>query len=275
MQEGRRIALKSFLMSFVVWIGGCAEAGSAAGAPVLDGGDRPDQLYIFDLPGADGGDVGPRPDAARDLAHDGSIASCPAEECDPRLRRDCGESSCVLSAATPACGVAGEQIAGATCTSATDCARGLGCFQRQGQGECAPVCCPGDGVCDEGQTCAAPSVLVDGALTAWGRCTAPRPCSIFESGEMCEPGEACYIVSATGETDCRIAGSGQTGAYCSEQNDCAPGFFCGGLTGSACVRICERAGTRATCLTDEGDCVVYAHSPPGTGLCAHMMVPAR
>jgi hypothetical protein len=159
---------------------------------------------------------------------------------------------------------------GGACTSSEECAPGLACFRRGDGGVCGQPCCPGRAeVCEGETTCNGPGVLVDGNDSEWASCIGPRACQPLAPGETCEPGEGCYIVSSTGDTDCRRAGAADVGDPCAEQSDCAPGLFCAGLSSPTCVRICSLgdAGTGATCPSGEGNCRAYSHSPPGTGLC--------
>ncbi len=214
-------------------------------------------------------DGGASSDAAPSDA--GTTAMCPTPTCDPRQDAgSCPSGTCALTAATPGCvtgvGDAGE---GDPCGTTTDCTTGLGCFAQGDGGICGRLCCPGDdAACGTGEQCAGTGMLVDGVDTPWGRCLASRSCDVLHPAETCEPGEGCYIVSATGDTECLRAGSADVGGACTAQNDCAAGLFCGGLTHMACLRICSLADAGAApCPPTEGDCRAYVHSPAGTGLC--------
>jgi hypothetical protein len=250
---------------------GCADigpTGSDGGKPrdatVVDAGPEPDGAVVRD---------GSVPDAAMP---DAGPPACPEPatvDCDPVTKTGdaCMDGeACLLASSEPACAAAdGTGERGDPCASTEDCAPGFACFARRGEGVCGRICCGDREVCEAGERCAGPGVLVDGTETAYAWCAAPRPCDVFEPESECEPGEGCYIVAADATTDCRGAGDGETGDPCASQSDCAPGFFCGGLTAMACVRICEigvSSGARA-CPSSEGMCRAYPHTPVGTGLC--------
>ncbi|MCA9583591.1 MAG: hypothetical protein KC416_17450, partial [Myxococcales bacterium] len=126
--------------------------------------------------------------------------------------------------------------------------------------------------CDErGDLCAGPNercggtgVLVDGTATPWRQCVARRPCDPLAPAAVCEPGEACYVVSDQGDTDCRLEGSGALGDTCTESTDCGEGLVCAGLVGSTCKRICEVG--QGGCSGGES-CVQQVYTPAGRGVC--------
>ena len=260
----------TWLIPFVVATLGCGGAGDDA-PPFLDGGPVRDATIV------DGGaalDAAPADAAPADAGgrRDAGGPACPHTECNP-LGDGCDEpASCrLVSGGTMCVEPQAEPVdEGGACAASEDCAPGLTCFRRGDGGVCGQPCCPGmDDSCTGERTCHGPGVLADGSETDWWSCVEPRSCRPLEPAADCEPGEACYIVSREGDTDCRRAGDGETGDACLEQNDCGPGFFCAGLTTPTCVRICSLgdAGTAATCPTSEGNCRAYSHSPPGTGLC--------
>lgn len=223
------------------------DAALADGGGLLDGG---------------GNDAGAMLDAGIDAS-----AACEAVSCDPTSPDGCavGES-CVLHGALSSCEAsAGSFGPGSPCVYVADCAPGLACFETRGGGICGRICCPGDDTCVEGASCGGSGILVDGTETSWGRCLPPRDCDVLRPEDDCEPREGCYIVDSAGNTECRVAGTGEAGAACSVQQDCSAGFFCGGIGATHCVRICRLDG--APCPDDEGRCVAQAHSPAGTGLC--------
>ncbi len=236
------------------------DGGGGHDASVVDAGPDPDGALGRDAAAADGG------------TRDAGAPRCPPSPvCEPRDGSGCsGEDTCVLATADPSCETStGDGDVGASCTATSDCASGLACFLRQGEGVCGRICC-GDGTtCEGGERCGGRGTLVDGTETSFSWCVTPRPCNVFEPASTCEATEGCYIVSPEGDTDCRAAGDGEAGAACASQSDCAPGFFCGGLTASACVRICELgSGTGPrSCPAGEGTCRAYPHTPAGTGLC--------
>ena len=228
-------------------------------ATVLDGGPAPD------APGADGGAF----DAA---GTDAGRLWCTWEACDPRGADTCpARAVCSLVGNTPSCiADLGMSTAGEPCVATTDCAHGLACFAQGDGGVCARLCCPGDSdlECGLGMRCAGTLVLVDGTTTDWWHCVGPRPCNVIDPSATCETGEGCYIVSPSGETDCRRVGTAQVGESCVEQTDCAGGLFCAGLATRICVRICSlRDAGGAPCPSSEGTCRRQAFSPDATGLC--------
>jgi len=244
----------------------------AASAPYSDGGVRGDAS----APWADASgywDGGAFADAAPLDSALGPVELCQmASGCDPTSAVSCPEAeSCVLSGAGAAsCGAAGAATDGSPCAASSDCAGGLACFRRGEGGACARVCCPGhEGVCgDDGTACTGTGVLVDGTDSTWAHCALPRACNVLAPEEACEIGEGCYIVSATGGTDCQRAGTRGVGDLCVEQNDCAPGLSCNGITRRECARICALGDAEGPmCAPGEGECRAYSHSPDGTGIC--------
>ncbi|MEZ4256255.1 MAG: hypothetical protein R3A78_11205 [Polyangiales bacterium] len=212
----------------------------------LDGGED----------GGDGGDAGP-------------VGLCGEVTCDPRDLAACGESAaCVLATAVPACGEPGTAEKGEACTQVADCVAGLACFKRNGAGECGEVCCAEDAACPgEGERCSDGATLVDGALTAWGRCIPPRPCNVLDSSEECDEGEGCYVVSASAGTDCLPEGAKAIDETCGGWNDCAPGLVCTGTGIRTCKRVCSIGSDDVPCPGDSQHCIAYAYSPAGTGVC--------
>ena len=241
-------------------------AACSAGQPALDAGPYRDASLL------DGAivieDGGSAPDAS--ATPDAGAPLCPPGDCDPTRVGSCpeGSGSCVLYGAAPSCALdVGTVRTGYSCESNLDCAPSLACFiagTSVTTGVCARVCCVGDdSVCDPGQRCAGSGLLLAGTLTPWGRCLETRACDVL-SPTTCEPREGCYIVDATGRTECRVAGAAQAGESCVLPEDCAPGLFCGGLTTRQCIQIC-RIG-QGECPTMQR-CVAQAHSPSGTGFC--------
>ena len=202
--------------------------------------------------------------------------SCAAGACDPREPGSCSSGVCGLRDLLPACfPSAGRLGAGEACTEDAQCGETLACFADAiGVGTCAPVCCPGDdSTCEPGSHCGGSGRLASGVTTSWGRCLPPRPCDVLMPEGDCAEREGCYIVSASGDTDCRLAGTATLGEPCERAEDCVPGFFCAGVGSRACIRVCSLTDP-ATCPAREGECVAQRYSPPGTGVCV-MPVSAR
>ena len=234
-------------------------------AAVSDGGGLLDAgSYDAALPAVDAGraDAGP--------------ALCVETVCDPRTADGCTGGACALWGDSASCqDAAGSLGPGAECTTVDACAAGLACFDVEGVGRCGRICCPGDDLaCTDGSSCGGAGVLVDGAPTVWGRCLARRSCDVLSPSTSCEPREGCYIVDATGTTECRVAGAAGSGESCNVQEDCSGGFFCGGIGATKrCVRICALGAD--DCPVAEGRCVAQVHTPAGSGLCTFDAMTAR
>lgn len=209
---------------------------------------------------------------------DAGLATCDVSVCDPAVEESCPAGACVLWGAEPNCAdmMPGTTGPGMPCADTTECGPGLACFEEAGAGVCARVCCPGDAMaCAVGSRCGGSGVLVDGTETGWGRCLALRSCDVLRP-DACEPREGCYLIEAgtRTQTECRVAGVAGAGELCVEQQECADGFFCGGVGSTTrCVRFCDVAADR--CPTEEGRCVAGAHLPDGVGLCTMDATTAR
>ena len=222
-----------------------------------------DGQFVPDVPSWDAtSDTASLTDAA-----DTGPGLCPGT-CRPDDIRSCDGrvGSCALWASEPACTLmSGELEEGSPCEYVDQCGPGLACFMRATGGVCGRVCCIGDPSACEGDTeCTGVGMLLDGTLTGYGECRAPRTCEFF--GTSCEAGEGCYIID-TERNECRRAGEGMLNAACTENVDCAPGFSCVGAFDRMCVRNC-RIGESDSCPPDEGDCRAYPDGPSGIGLCS-------
>jgi hypothetical protein len=254
------------MLALAALAGLLAACAADSAAPVVDGGIPRDALVV---------EAGPQPDSGADastvLDAEPVPVMCPVSECDPRMAEDCGEDPCVLGGAggaVPMCveGMLGDAGEGESCELVTDCADGLACFAAGAAGVCARPCCP-DGIetCAGGQRCVGSGVLVGDVVTAWWRCVEPRPCDLLATeGSGCSLGEACYIVSDKGDTDCMRAGEAGPGDACAAPNDCAAGLFCGAR--GSCERICRLAAGTDACPAGQY-CSMYRHTPDGAGLC--------
>lgn len=265
-----RIAVVVGFIGFIVLASnGCAGVGGDS----FDGGVRPaDATPDVRLLDAPIDDSAPPPRDA-DAAADGAPmpAACPAGECDPSRAGDCGDAACTIGADGQAhCTMAaGTGAAGSPCTESGQCQPGLGCFGADGIGTCAQVCCPGELALCPGDLRCHSGTLADGTSTPWGYCAPARTCDVLRPTSSCRPGEGCYIVEADGGTECRFSGMGEAGAPCMVPEDCAAGFFCGGLRTRTCRRICS-LDDPMSCPEGEGRCVAYSYSPEGTGICTVM-----
>lgn len=199
---------------------------------------------------------------------------CPTDECDPDSQ-NCANGTCTLrddaTVCLPALGTVQE---GQSCTGSAQCDVGLACFETSTGNRCQRICCPGDdSFCAEEEKCGGSGQLLEGTETlTWGYCTpVRRECDVFDYEATCELGEACYVVSAQGETACLRAGAAQVGDSCGYkgeaiQNTCAPTMVC--LAGKTCQRLCGLADeSEHTCDADEGECVLTGFTPQNVGLC--------
>ncbi len=218
------------------------------------------------IPGFDAGSVS---DSSRPVP-DSGFSACATGSCDPTRPGTCGDAaSCVLLSTGARCGVAGAVGLGETCSVARDCSGGLMCMRVGDALRCEQPCCAADGstsnTCRLGTSCVGIATTADGTPTAFGRCVASRTCAVF--GDDCEPGEACYIVSGTGATDCRIAGDFGDGDLCNGPNSCQPGLVCAGITDRTCARLCTLSDGGGNACEAGFECRAYAYTPPGTGVC--------
>jgi hypothetical protein len=251
-------------ISLFVALVGC---GDEAPPPPTDSGVADTTVIV------DGGraDTGFPSDASTDASVPDALPPTCSGDCDPRLAEACDDAGvCTLSASAPVCETTvGTKAEGASCELVTDCLPGFACFARRGGGVCARVCCPADGSSCGEERCTGSGSLVDGTETEWWSCVGPRTCDVLDASDDCEAGEGCYIVTPAGETDCLRAGEGEGGSDCVNQNDCTAGYFCAGVTGGTCSRICEIGATsgEGSCRPGEGNCQAYPYSPAGSGVC--------
>jgi hypothetical protein len=250
----------------LLFLAGC----SASGDPPLDGGAFADAAEVVE--------AGMQFDASTDASHvsdaayaDGGPIECPIGECDPRANSPCGSDAfCSLRTAVPSCEMTiGMGAEGSACRDVADCEEGLACFDTGAGGVCGRPCCPsGIESCPGGQACTGAGYLIDGTSSLWWRCVEPRSCDLW-ADDACAPGDACYVVSEMGDTECLRAGEGTVGASCALQNDCAPGHVCTGATPErrSCRLLCRLSAGASACPIDEGNCQAYPHTPEGSGIC--------
>lgn len=254
----------------ILTLAGCSVGYDPIGP---DGGLR--DVLVVDRAPMDAADDAPSSDGSiADLgAPDAAPSACHPVDCDPRSVRPCSAtpaSACLLEDEGPTCEPSvGRGHEGDPCALDGDCGSTLACFATSTGGRCARVCCALDPyACGVGPVrCEAPSMLVGGGMSMWGRCDGPHACDVLRTDE-CDPGEGCYIVSGTGDTDCRPAGVRAVTETCVESNDCTPGFVCAGVGIKKCARICS-LGVMDACGDLPGtECRAYAYSPAGTGVCS-------
>lgn len=120
------------------------------------------------------------------------------------------------------------------------CSRGL-CLGTETEATCMLFCdqnsdCPDNRPCNIG--------LQGSDFTFCG--DIPVSCNVLT--QDCPGGEACYIISQAGDTDCSPSNGKATGATCGFLNDCAAGNLCLGSGASGtCTKVCDTAANPSTC----------------------------
>lgn len=229
---------------------GCEAAMTDAGPPPMDAGlgdagpidAGPRDAGIDSGPGDSGpGDSGLRDSGLRDSGidsgpSDSGVSVCRATptSCDYVLQ-DCGGGQGCFPITSGGrvnarCRTSGSGRGGAACSGHADCQPGFLC----NDGECTPLCCPGEGrtSCPGSRRC---EPMVDGYA---GLCLRNRDCDPLDQ-TGCVPGRACYYRDMTRSTvDCEPPGAGTDGDACTDSSDCAPRFVCTGR----CRRHCDNGG---------------------------------
>lgn len=240
-------------------------------APAVDGGPG--------VPGAPDAPVGPRPDAAPpgtpDAAPPGTPdagriplidagTGCVASPCElvPQCGCPAGEACDLDGTALPTGGTACRPVTApgmelSTCGGTTTCAAGFVCL-----GLCHEYCendtqctAPG-GLCTIQITYGSPPMIVPGA-----RVCSPNCNPLTSTG--CPVDWGCHVYRNTTEmrsfTSCAMAGAGDHGTTCVDDDTCAAGLSCvntGG--GSVCLKNCN-VTTNLGCSTLPGSsCVGFA-----------------
>jgi hypothetical protein len=236
------------------------------GAALEDAGARPDATVVevgLTFDDASMSDAGGQADAPM---RDAGWRLCRGA-CDPVASGGCAGEVCVVRTETAECAPGtGRARRGSPCTDLADCAPGLACFaDGAGGGVCERVCCPGAGDCGATATCSGDGVLVDGTTSSWGRCSAPRTCTLLDP-TSCPEREACYVVGASGETACLLTGAALEGEACELPNDCAGGLVCTGAFMRTCAALCVVSTTADPC-PGPALCARQAYTPEGIGVC--------
>ncbi|HVZ32837.1 MAG TPA: hypothetical protein VG963_10445, partial [Polyangiaceae bacterium] len=172
-----------------------------------------------------------------------------------------------------ACGAAGLQGVDEPCTSAADCAPGLGCVGTVRAGRCLPFCCGpnGDDSCEHGFYCTERPLRgpefgeADGPAVPV--CDRADNCSLSEpvncTGEhcVCAANFACSVVRPDGTTACVPEGDGEAGQPC----PCKWGYHCSQATNpGTCVKTCD-LNMPNSCPA--GVCQATPLLPEGWGTC--------
>ena len=258
---GISVALLASTFPFVMGAG-CARGGGGdlpdSGVRLMDSGTTPG--VDGSLPSVDSGpggfDAGPT-----DSGGGGGCTETPCRLVSPQCGCAVGQG-CYISGGDRVCGAPGTELTGQACAGATACQAGNLCV---GDASMSAALCRR--FCDSDSDCAGAGALclltlsdgMGGSIPDATLCTAA--CNPASS-TGCPPTMGCDIFQESMGamrvlTDCRAAGSTGEGATCTDSDQCAPGLFCGGATGSQmCVRYCQLpggtcgAGTTCNAFTD-------------------------
>jgi hypothetical protein len=236
------------------WVGlGCASGALEEPAGGSNNTTRPDMTR----PGSDM----PVDQGANNNNHnnhnDPDLGPLPMD-CSPLLQ-DCPDGAkCVLDSQLSTICVparASDRVAGASCSSITDCIKGTLCVLWAGNdtGRCETICdraqtpsaCINQGTCSSGI----------GGRDDFGLCASgPVPCDLVL--QDCDGGLACVL--RDGQTRCGQAGSIVEAAPCGEavMGTCARGLFCARKEqgqSPECVRACTPGATPTQC-TNQRTC---------------------
>lgn len=254
-----------------------ASFGLAVGLVACGGssGEMPDAATRLDASivetGLEFDDAALAPDDAAALAdaasRDGGLALCRGA-CNPVHGTGCAAGEiCALRGEAASCVTPARGARGEPCTTTESCGTGLACFRTTtgAAGVCDRVCCPGGDDCTAAEVCGGDGALVDGTVSSWGRCLAPRACTLLEP-MSCPDREACYVVGSEGATECLLSGTALEGDACVAPNDCAAGLVCAGAFERACARLC-RLGLMEDPCGPGAMCVRQAYTPETIGVC--------
>jgi hypothetical protein len=192
-----------------------------------------------------------------------------------------GECCYLDDSANPVCLAGGVGEQDDECTVGVDCGCGYTCVSDGVNGSCAHWCdltAPFDDALAHDGDCPAPAicsvVLNDGAGGELGMiCDTPALCNEITQ-EGCDEGDACYVVRASGATDCAAAGDAVRGEDCVYINDCAAGFSCASIGGSnVCALYCNPDNGDADC-TDGDTCTAQGFDTPDETMPVGICTPA-
>ena len=213
--------------------------GSEAGCSAIVGiGDLPSP------PGSDGGTSGST--GSTGTGPTGSCTVTPGGTCglDPQCGCGAREKCDVLltaTSSTPECFSAGATPVGTVCGAPQDCAAGDTCLR----GACRPLCEVADAQCSGTApvrlgTCEQiDNTSTQVAVPGYKACL--LPCAPWPSS--CGVGLGCYVGTTNGVSisDCELAGTGLSGAACSNSFACAAGYVCVNAT-ATCEQWCRVGG---------------------------------
>ncbi|HRG99547.1 MAG TPA: hypothetical protein PLR99_25040 [Polyangiaceae bacterium] len=167
-----------------------------------------------------------------------------------------------LASGAVSCVGAGSVAAGRACTTTSNCARGLTCWN----GACRPFCSRGTPTCGAGTLCFAPQDAAGATTPNLDVCSVA--CDPSRASAACGT-NACVWFSSAGVADCRPPGTRPEYGTCTSTADCRQGLVCVNdpIFGPECERWC-RVGSNADCsFGDTCADVLGASAPtvPGTG----------
>lgn len=217
------------------------------GAVVVDG-STPDGAVVVD---ASPGDAG----TCVTVAPNNVCGLNP--QCGCSATQTCDITTPTTGAAT--CIAAGAQPQGQSCTTASNCARGLTCWN----GACRPYCTRGQTTCTGGGICFAPTGSSGGTSPNLDVCSVT--CDLRSPSTVCGT-NGCSYFSSQRATDCRPPGPGVEYDDCLSDADCRQGFVCGNdpVFGPVCSRWC-RLGSNADCALGDTCTDAYGVNAPTSG----------
>ena len=242
-----------------------AADATASDAAALDGaaadGALPDAAV-------DAGPVDGAADARVDAAVDGGacVTAPPSNACGVNPQCGCTATQTCdvtnLVSGAVSCVGAGSVAAGRACTTTSNCARGLTCWN----GACRPFCSRGTPTCGAGTLCFAPQDAAGATTPNLDVCSIA--CDPTRASAACGT-NACVWFASAGVADCRPPGTRPEYATCASTADCRQGLVCVNdpIFGPECERWC-RVGSNADCsLGDTCADVLGASAPtvPGAG----------
>lgn len=162
--------------------------------------------------------------------------------CDPVTQCGCPESEmCAVvdwSTGATACMAQGSIPEGGSCTvEVGECEPGTECLEWLENGVCSGFCNQ-DSDCPHGLPCV--EWEIPGINLCLHGCDPRDPTSDAAPFHACQPGQGCTVWSASPESSVCTSPvlAGAAGDPCTGEEDCSPGFTCGGDAGTTCARWC-------------------------------------